>query len=937
MLPAEGGAEVAAAGDWWDLRSWDDEDEAAQETATPASRARAGRRRGRPIDVGWDDDEGEWEEAHPLARRRRGPGWREGDDQAAGSDGTRGPDAVALDEQWALARLRMVAGDYSPTRALARLAAMFVLTAAAAAAALVRRGGGAARRVLRPWGAFVRQSGGIRKQRAAVHRIRSAPDRALSAVQARGVRRFRATLRSRSVPPVASRDGDRVVVSAAVFVALAVVAYGTRHLLVGHLPTIGELGPWPSLGALSRAATSGWRVTGLGTSAAAPSVFGLLTIAGTVVLGHTTLLQHVLVLGMIPLGAVGVLRLARPLGSPRTRVVAMVAYLVVPLPYNALAEGRWTGLVGYAALPWLLGLLVRATGQTPFADAAVARSGSGRPARPPLSTGRRVVAAALLLGLAGAVEPALLPLAVMVAVALALGTAITGPAGAAHRPVLLAVVGAAGAAVLLAPWSVGWLPPVGEWAGFSGPAAGGHAAHLSTLLRFQTGPLGAGPLGYALLLVAAFPLVVGRDWRAAWATRLWAVALASFAVAWAAQHGALGIGWPPADVLLAPAAAAIACSAGLGMAAFELDLPGSTFGWRQVASVVVAVAAVAACLPVLLASVDGRWHQPATGFDGVLPWMAAKRADGDFRVLWVGGPGVLPIAGWRLDARTAYATSVDGPPGLTDQWPGSSRGPTRLLGQALTLTRRGLTTQVGHLLAPMGVRYVVVVDSPSPLTTTSTQTQAVAPDLRVGLDSQLDLETVDHSYAMTVYQNDAWAPLRVQLPDGAVGPAQLDDPRVARTVNLGSAASVLPHPSGPTTARGTLGAGAVVEVAAAPSSHWRLRVGGIDAGRQPAFGSANLFTTRAGGAATLSYVTPLGWHLALVGEAILWVLALGVVARGRRRPAERDDQPGPSPASPSVLFSPPRSGPDGSDHATVGVSPSGGALLGRSPSPGAAP
>jgi hypothetical protein len=581
--------------------------------------------------------------------------------------------------------------------------------------------------------------------------------------------------------------------------------------------------------------------------------------------------------------------LARPLGSARVRVAALVAYLAVPLPYNAIAEGRWTGLVAYGAMPWLLAVLARWTGLPPF---------------PRAERWQRVVGAALLLAAAGAVEPALLPLAVIVAVLLAGGAALTGAGAAGGRAVRLVALAATGALVLLAPWSLQWVPPVGEWATFSGPAAHTGPAHLSTLLRFQTGPLGAGVLGYALLVVAAFPLLVGRDWRAAWATRMWVVALGSFALAWAGQHGALGIGWPPADVLLAPAAVAVAVSCALGVAAFELDLSGYHFGWRQVASVVAGAAACLACLPVLVRSVDGRWRQPTTGFDALLqPWMAAKQAQGDFRVLWVGPPSVLPIAGWRLDSRTAYATSVDGVPTVTDQWPGTSRGPTRLLGQALTLARSGLTAQVGHLLAPMGVRYIVVASAAAPLATSGFQ--PVPADLSSGLASQLDLEVVDRSLAMTVYQNDAWMAARAQLPDGAVGAAQLDDPRVAARVDLSAATPVLPHAVAPTTASGPVAAGSVVEVAAAPSGHWQLSVGGVSAARQAAFGSANLFTVPAAGPATLRYNTPIGWRLALGVDACLWVAALVVVVGSRRRRVvEPEEEPAVTTGPPVLVGTP---------------------------------
>ena len=61
--------------------------------------------------------------------------------------------------------------------------------------------------------------------------------------------------------------------------------------------------------------------------------------------------QHVLFLGCIPLGALGLSRFMRPLVSPRARVVAVICYLGLPLPYAAVGTGRWDGLVAYAAVP----------------------------------------------------------------------------------------------------------------------------------------------------------------------------------------------------------------------------------------------------------------------------------------------------------------------------------------------------------------------------------------------------------------------------------------------------------------------------------------------------------------------------------------------------------------------------------------------------------
>ena len=45
-----------------------------------------------------------------------------------------------------------------------------------------------------------------------------------------------------------------------------------------------------------------------------------------------------MVIATIPIGAVGVWRLVRPIGGGRSRAVAFLVYLSMPLPYDALRE-----------------------------------------------------------------------------------------------------------------------------------------------------------------------------------------------------------------------------------------------------------------------------------------------------------------------------------------------------------------------------------------------------------------------------------------------------------------------------------------------------------------------------------------------------------------------------------------------------------------------
>src|SRR3546814_19683164 len=66
-----------------------------------------------------------------------------------------------------------------------------------------------------------------------------------------------------------------------------------------------------------------------------------LVRSGVVTFGTMGLLRTILTLGLIPLGAFGAYRLAGSTGSRHAQVAALLIYIDNPLPYNALANGRW--------------------------------------------------------------------------------------------------------------------------------------------------------------------------------------------------------------------------------------------------------------------------------------------------------------------------------------------------------------------------------------------------------------------------------------------------------------------------------------------------------------------------------------------------------------------------------------------------------------------
>lgn len=715
------------------------------------------------------------------------------------------------------------------------------------------------------------------RARRAAQRARRVPDRDVRRLQVRGSARLAAFVRGhggedRAVALAAAtrelvaslRGGPRRTAVTVWAVAGLVLAFGSRGLIAGRLPSVGDIVAFPEHATqLLRYWTSGWRTAGLGADEPAPTAFGLLGLAGLVLAGGMGLLQKLLVLGAIPLGAVGAWRLARPLAaaSPVARLAAPVVYLAVPLPYNALARGRWDALVAYGVMPFVLGRLLAATGLAPWdADRRTLR--------------RQVVPCALVLAVAGSLAPAIVPVAVVTAVGLVAGSVVAGALRRTGRAVLLAVAAGVGALVLCVPWSLGFLLPGAAWSTVAGSPPGPASGGLGALVRFQTGPWGAAPLGWAVAAAAVLPLVIGREWRLAWAGRLWAVALGCWALAWVGGRGWLPVAPPDEGVVLAPAAAALALTAALGVVAFVVDLRGYHFGWRQGVSVVAAAAGALAVLPVLGAAVGGRWGMPSQDWAQAVAWMRADRARGDARVLWVGDPTVLPGEAWSLGDGLAFVISRNGAPTVTDRWLPAPGGPDRLVPDALRVARREGTVRLGRLLAPMAVRYIALPLRPAP---GSGPVRRPPADLLAALDAQIDLRRRPSDPALVLYENVAAAPIRglVGGPVPAVAPPGGAD--------LSGARPALQVGEGPTRATGRLDRPGTLVVSEAASGRWELRVDGRRAPRRRAFGWANAFEVTEPGRAVLRYRTPPA-YLGLLGvQVLVWAAAVRAARRGRAR------------------------------------------------------
>lgn len=789
-------------------------------------------------------------------------------------------------------RIRTVLTCYGRFHLLRVLPQAFVMTLAEVAVAVASGRFRQANDLASAWSWNLGHLSAIRARRRALRAVRRIPDSEVRLLQAHGSARLNSFVRGelgqaeglrdsllgvrRGITETFTSGSRRFLVGAWLLVAM-VVLIGSRDLIADRVPFVSGFAPiTDGPFTLLRAYLSGWHTGGVGSEAPVPTAVALLGLGELPLLGGRGLLQLLLVVGMLPIGAIGAWRLSKPLDSARARAVCLAIYVANPLPYDAISRGEWGGVLLYGASPWLVARLARSAGDDPFER--------------PAGRLREIVSYGVVLALLAAFVPLAAPLFVVVALALVLASVVTGGFRRATAALVTASTGALVAALLHLPWTLDFLLPGADWWATGGvsPLSTDRVA-FADLLRFRIGSFGVPALGWAIPLAAVLPLVIGQEWRFRWAVRSWTVAIACWALAWTGSNGMLPFDVPAPHVILAPAAVALAFAAGLGILAFENDLRGYRFGIRQVASWATAAATVAAMVPVLVSSVDGRWESPRLDLGRTLAFLDdADHAGGGFRTLWIGDPEVLPLAGYRLTDDLAYGLSDDGLPDVVDRIATSPGSGTKLVADALDLVAAGRSDRLGRLLAPFGVRYVVLLSSSTP-----TRANGIDRQLPAGLAEtvgrQLDLRRIDVDPAIDLFESTAWMPVRAEVR-GAGADALTSDRlfSTAAATDFSGAKGVLPDGVGHLRWEGKLSPG-VVHLAAPSSSGWHLS----GATRSTSLGWANSFEVTDAGTATLSYRTAPSRYLAVLAQGLLWVIAICIVARRRRReddpPAQEND------------------------------------------------
>jgi hypothetical protein len=337
------------------------------------------------------------------------------------------------------------------------------------------------------------------------------------------------------------------------------------------------------------------------------------------------------------------------------------------------------------------------------------------------------------------------------------------------------------------------------------------------------------------------------------------------------------------EVVLAMAGAGLAMATAMGMAAFEVDLPGYRFGWRQAVSSVAALAVLVGILPLAAGIGDGRWKMPPGDLDRGVELVLGQEARAPGRILWIGDPALVPAAGFRYDDRLTFATS-EGVPTVEARWavadPQGSDLPANAL--HLALTRR--TSRVGALLAPMGIQLIVIPVRNTPSAYSGIERRAPAT-LRSALAEQLDLVPVETDVSMIVYRNTAYRGMVTVPPgDSPLGDRFTD----AATDGVSRFESADLERTGRTTWEGSVSEPGDVLMAEGASDGWRLEsAGGRAAERSTAYGWAQQFTVDDTGRSRITHTTPVWYPILVAVQIVLWVGAAFWVRRTSPRRAAR--------------------------------------------------
>jgi hypothetical protein len=292
------------------------------------------------------------------------------------------------------------------------------------------------------------------------------------------------------------------------------------------------------------------------------------------------------------------------------------------------------------------------------------------------------------------------------------------------------------------------------------------------------------------------------------------------------------------------------------------------------------LAIVVGIVPAITSISDGAWDAPRTPLPALLDaQLPLDPPEGDYRVLYLGDPRVLPVPAREYRDGIAFAVVDDGPLEFTDRWAAPETDADEVVVDALDRIADGSTLRAGALFAPTGIRYIVLpqidgaqstVDDPVVLPT----------GLVESLSEQLDISATYGPPTIRVFTVGPWIPSTAQLTGATADASRLagDDVLVRADLDERTPLFVGSDPNDGATAEVVAG---VVHVAAPFDDRIRLRVGDVEVEPRPGFGVTTAFDVAQPAAATLDYQEPTSRMLWLALQAALWLAVFGAASRAR--------------------------------------------------------
>ena len=715
----------------------------------------------------------------------------------------------------------------------------------------------------------------IIRRRAEVRPYRRVPAAEIHDLQSRGSARLWAFIRKRRsrVQEISGLTTANLAnpksrfVGATALIVFALIIFGSRGLIGGGVASVGEFLPMRSASesptALISSVVSGWWQAGFGQASANPTGIVLLAIAGIAVLGRIGAVQILAVVGALFVGCMGMWQVASGFFGSRARMIGLLVYAAVPVPYVAIAQGRFGVLTCYAALPWMLRLFVRA-GQ-----------------RPDGAHKTQVWALTVLFGaMVCAFEPTFIVLVIFASVAWMVGDLVSRVRWQAVAAVLqLVCVLVVGIIVLNFPWSGGFI--AADWwqqiIGVQTARAGN--VGLATLARMDSGVIAISVLVIGLYVPVIVGLLIVRGDKLVWAARSATLVFFAMVTVALADAGYVHFTLPELGILFVMVACGLSLASAT-MASFVFDDQAESVyrWWKPFASVALASIVIGG-LPAVALSANGRWGQPKISLAQLLTQLPTDPASGDYNVVYVGRSEVLPLPAIRLNDQTAFAIADDGELTMRDHWLAPSNALTDSVAQALNATISQQTVRSGRLLSSLAVRYVVVPVIDGAVSSVDQPLEA-PPGLLEGLSLQLDFRRVYTANDLVIFENMAYTPSLTKLDEASAVLSQQAGTDALLSSQL-QVTQVVPRVSDIESSPTPIDVG-TVHLAVPFSKHLVLHVDDSDVIPRVAFGGTTAFDSPVVGAATLDFNTPWSHIVLLLVQLMLWVTVISATFDLRR-------------------------------------------------------